>query len=485
MRRFALLVLIAGCAPSLSPGASGPVLPARVVKRTAAMKGRASVTCAYTVDTCVNHVIIVIQENRSFDNLFKDYPGADTQDYGLANCSGVGSGTGSAKKVQLQPLGFEAYQDPNHNWGPSLSAYDGGKMDGFCSNPDTPGTTPYSYVPNTFNEAKPLWDLAKNYVIADHLFPTQFGESFTAHLTLVAGNDEIVPGQEAVVDNPTSQPWGCDAPASTTTPYIDAQRGYHTQGPFPCFTQFRTLADALDKANISWKYYAPPIGTTGGDIWSAFSAISNVYHGPDWSKVVSPETTILGDAQSCTVSSCALPNVAWVVPDEADSDHAGSYSTTGPSWVASIVNTVHDNSYLWQSTAIIILWDDWGGWYDNVAPPQSTGFGGTFAKGDFRGLGIRVPMLIVSPFTYRLRAQGRNVSHTQYEFGSIVKFVEEAFRLPSLGSLADGYTDRRATSIRDAFDFKLNPSSGTGVKAPYPPSHFLNEKPTLLPPDND
>jgi phospholipase C len=439
----------------------------------------AGVVCRRTADTCINHVVIIIQENRTFDNLFKDYPGAVTQDYGLANCTS----SGVTGKIQLRPLGLEAAPDPNHNWKPSLAAYDNGKMDGFCANPDTPGLPPYSYVPSTsLDEGEPLWDLAKNYVIADHLFPTQFGESFTAHLTLIAGNDEIVLGKEAVVDNPSITPWGCDAPKGTTTPYIDSLRNYHQFGPFPCYTQFRTMADTLDAAGVTWKYYAPAVQST---LWSVFSSISKVYNGPDWSKVVSPETTVLTDAKNCTARSCGIPNVAWVVPDYVNSDHGGTGSNTGPSWVASIANTIHNNAYLWHSTAIIILWDDWGGWYDNLPPPQSPGFGGNFKQGDFRGLGIRVPMLVVSPFTFRLRAKNRNVTHTRYEFGSILKFIEDVYHLPPLGSTADGYTDRRANSIEDAFDFKLSPSGGVNVHAPYPATHFMNERPSLRAPDDD
>jgi phospholipase C len=485
LRRALLSLLLAsatGCSSAATSLAVSSVPLVRGAFDAAQQTHSASVTCRQTADTCINHIIIVIQENRSFNNLFKDYPGAVTADSGLANCGPSGpSGT-----ITLQPLGLESWEDPNHNWQPSLNAYDNGKMDGFCANPDTPGLPPYSYVPSdSFDEGKPLWDLAKNYVIADHLFPTQFGESFTAHLTLIAGNDEFVLGQDAVVDNPTSNPWGCGAPAGTTTPYIDSQRNYHYNGPFPCFSTFRTMADTLDAAGVSWKYYAPPVGSAGSSLWSVFSAIDNVYHGPDWANVISPETTILTDAKNCTASSCGIPNVAWVVPDWTNSDHGGSGSYSGPSWVVSITNTIHNNKYLWPSTAIVIVWDDWGGWYDNVPPPQSPSFGGHFRRGDFRGLGIRVPMLIVSPFTFRLGAKGRNVVHTRYEFGSILKFVEEVYHLPFLGPAADGYTDERANSIQNAFDFTLKPTDGVNIRAPYKASHFIDESSSYRAPDDD
>ena len=121
----------------------------------------------------------------------------------------------------------------------------------------------------------------------------------------------------------------------------------------------------------------------------------------------------------------SLANVTWVIPDWLNSDHAGNRSNTGPAWVASVVNAIGE-SKLWPHTAIFVVWDDWGGWYDHVAPPQL----------DADGLGFRVPLVCISPFA------GRGVvSHVQYEFGSILRFAEDAFGLPQFA-----VSDRRATS---------------------------------------
>jgi phospholipase C len=477
---------LAGCSGSSGTPNSSAVLPQKVAVQNE-HKGRRphDVVCAQTITTCINHVVIIVQENRTFDNFFKDYPGANTQDYGLSNCSGLPS------QITLTPIDLKDYRDPNHDWGPSHQAYDGGKMDGFCHNPDVSGTVPYSYVPQGTgplggNGVQPLWYYAEHYVIADHMYPTEFGKSFTAHLNLIAGNDELVAGNNAEVDAPTGEPWGCDAPTGTTTEYFNSSTGYHSGGPFPCFDQFRTMKDVLDAAGITWKYYAPcvsssqphpncsPTGDAGGLIWSEFDAIKNVRYGTDWSThVISPQTTVVQDAQNDRPDQ--FPQVAWVIPDEADSDHAGSGSDTGPSWVKSVVHAIRTNPYgLWHSTAIIVVWDDWGGWYDNVPPPQL----------DFRGLGIRVPCLIISPFTYNMAAEGKNVSHTRYEFGSILKFVEQVFDLPTIGTQADGYTDGRANSLGDAFDFTLDPNGGAiDPTTPYDATYFLSRPATGKAPD--
>ncbi|HVA32586.1 MAG TPA: alkaline phosphatase family protein, partial [Candidatus Baltobacteraceae bacterium] len=259
----------------------------------------------------------------------------------------------------------------------------------------------------------------------------------------------------------------CDAPVGTATSLLNPQRVESWgAGPAPCFTQFRTLADTLDAAHVSWKYYAPAVasGDPGGYLWSEFDAISSVRYGADWSRVVSPQTKVLTDA-----AAGKLPSVAWVIPDGPDSDHPGGSTSLGPSWVASVVNAIGRGPD-WKTTAIVVVWDDWGGWFDHVQPPQL----------DYRGLGIRVPCIVISPY-----AKAHYISHTQYEFGSIVKLVEQTFGLPSLGPLSSGYTDTRANSMLDVFDFKQKPRTFTPIPSAFPASYFLAQPPSLEPPDND
>jgi phospholipase C len=337
-------------------------------------------------------------------------------------------------------------------------------MDGFENNTidgRTPaGTFAYSYLRH--DAIAPYRTMAAQYVLADHMFPSMFGASFTAHLDLIAGTTDITP-KLAVVDLPDAKPWGCDAPAGTTTSLVNKQRIIlHGRGPFPCFSRFRTMADTLDDASVSWKYYAPNI--LQGPAWSPFDAIKAVRYGADWANVISPQTQVLADA-----ANGALPAVAWVTPDLRDSDHPGTSSDTGPSWVAAVVNAVGHGPD-WNSTAIVLLWDDWGGWYDNVPPPQR----------DFKGLGIRVPCIIISPY-----ARTGFVSHTTYEFGSVLKFVEQTFDAAPLGPPSFGYTDQRAASLVDAFDFTQTPRAFATIPAKYPASYFLTQPQSMKEPDSE
>jgi len=408
----------------------------------------------------IKHVIIVVQENRSFDNLFDGFPGADTSATGYMH-----DGT----QVALQPIPFEVH-DMDHYYQTGRMDYDGGKMDGFdlngTSGSKPAGTFPYSYLERS--AVQPYWTIAQQYVLADHMFPTMFGPSFTAHLTLIGGTADLTPTQSEA-DFPTAEPWGCDAPSGTVTATVTAATPAPVvsddDGPFPCFNQFRTLAATLDAKHVSWKYYAPAIGSSNsGRLWSSFDAIRSVRDGPDWkTKVISPPTRIIHDALSGHLAA-----VSWVVPDFLWSDHPYAGTPYGPSWVAAVVNAA-GASPDWKSTAIVVVWDDWGGFYDNVPPPQL----------DFRGLGIRVGCLIVSPY---VKAR---VVHTQYEFGSILKFVEQTFDLPPLGSQADGYTDTRAKSIVDSFDFMQAPRSFTPISAPYPRSFFIHHAASFEPPDSE
>jgi phospholipase C len=165
------------------------------------------------------------------------------------------------------------------------------------------------------------------------------------------------------------------------------------------------------------------------------------------------------------VAKGTLANVTWVVPSSVNSDHAGGINSVGgPDWVASIVNAIGQSQF-WSSTAIFITWDDWGGWYDHVAPPQL----------DSMGLGFRVPLIVVSPY-----AKHGYVSHVQHEFGSFLKFSEETFNLPSLGLI-----DVRADDLADCFDFTQAPQAFHGVQTKLHATDFLHQPSSSEPPDND
>jgi phospholipase C len=344
-----------------------------------------------------------------------------------------------------------------------MAGWDNGKMDGFehnLSHGRPTGTYPYSYLRH--DVIGPYRAMAGQYVLADHMFPAMFGPSFTAHLTLIASMTNQAPNK-AVVDLPTGTPWGCDAPPGATTPAINEKRVIIPGGAgFPCFSQFTTMADTLDEKNVSWKYYAPNILKYSA--WSAFDAIKSVRYGPDWAKVQTPEWRVLVDAKNG-----ALPSFSWVTPDAQDSDHPGEGSDTGPSWVAAVVNSIGESQY-WDSTAIFVVWDDWGGWYDNVPPPQL----------DFKGLGIRVGCIVISPY-----AKKNYVSHVPYEFGSMLHFSEQVFGLRALGPASAGYTDLRANTMLDAFDFTQKPRAYVPIPAKYPMSFFENHPQSMRAPDDN
>ena len=353
----------------------------------------------------IKHVVIIVQENRTFNNLFAGWPGTDTTLVGKVE---------GGKPIKLKAIPF-VHQDIDHLWNNAMAGWDNGKMDGFEHNLShgTPtGTYPYSYLRH--DVIGPYRAMASQYVLADHMFPAMFGPSFTAHLTLIASmTNEVAESRRSSICR-RAIPWGCDAPAGATTPAINEKRVIIPGGAgFPCFTQFTTMADTLDEKNVSWKYYAPNI--LKYPAWSAFDAIKSVRYGADWSKVQTPEWRVLVDAKNG-----ALPSFSWVTPDALDSDHPGEGSDTGPSWVAAVVNSIGESQY-WDSTAIFIVWDDWGGWYDNVPPPQL----------DFKGLGIRVGCIVISPY-----AKKNYVSHVPYEFGSMLHFSEQVFGLRVLGPAA-------------------------------------------------
>ncbi len=485
---------VAGCSTRGGTALQGSVLPNSAVQGAArnAKPDIRPTRCPEANVTCIQHVVVIIQENRSFNDLFMGFPGASTRKTGM-----VGGAS-----VPLQAHKLEASKkDISHCWQDAIAAYDYGRMDGFYQEPrerltiaqcpslrpplGTGPDSPYTYVPNGapkyVDEAGPYWNMARQYVLADHYFPTDFGPSFTAHQNLVAGTVEIAKNL-LVVNYPgtltrigamkfEAGPWSCDSSPETRTSTLNPQ-GVISEGagPFPCFTQYRTLADTLDGRHLSWRYYTPsqrgyPKGTY---LWNPFAAIRSVRYGPDWdTNIITPQTKVLAAAKLGKLQA-----VTWVVPDGVDSDHPGPYaSDTGPSWVAAVVNAVGHGPQ-WRSTAIIVLWDDWGGYYDGLRPPHR----------DYRGLGIRVPCILISPY-----ARKSYVSHTQYEDGSILKFIEEIFRLPSLvlSSYGYGYTDGRANSLLDSFDFTQRPRTFVTIPAKYPASHFTNEKPSGIPPDNE
>jgi phospholipase C len=429
----------------------------------------------------IKHVFIIVQENRSLNNLFVGFPGAHT------SLTGKAMGSFGDYLLHLKPVSMTSNDfDISHLWEDAQTAWNKGKMDGFnrerlvCHGGCPSPTYPYSYVPQ--EDVKPYWSIAKSWILADNFYPTEFGPSFAGHLNIIASTSEI-DRNEAIVDVPKpghQLKWGCDSEHGTTTWTVLPSRGPENDGPFPCFTAFHTMADNLDAAGVKWRYYAPPISDPSrGSIWSGFDAIKKVRDGPDWTNIKSPPSQILSDIAR---NDLADVGVTWVVPDWLNSDHAGNGSDKGPSWVASLVNAIGESN-LWGSSVIVVIWDDWGGWYDRAPPPQL----------DFRGLGIRTPMLIISPYAKAHQDDG-HVSHTQFETGSILRFIESVFDLTPLEKLSSdgnsflnalGYTDQRSAGIGVTLDVRQSPRPfGAPIPAAYGEPYFKTQIPSYRLPDN-
>jgi phospholipase C len=407
----------------------------------------------------VKHVVIVIQENRSVDNLFNGFPGADTVRFGERRFG----------PVELLPVDLAFPADVDHQHRAWLTEYNDGRMDGFAdvaTTPKQPDEFPYAYVPE--DQVEPYWTMAKRFTFADRMFQSNTGPSFPAHLYLIAGQAANTASNPNQMET-TRFAWGCDSPRDARVATIDSDGDEVDPGVFPCFN-FQTLADIANSNGVTWRYYAPAINHLG-NIWSAFDAIWHVRYSPRWRNVVSPETRVLDDAQAGD-----LPSITWVVPSMQNSDHPLPRTITskdvglrsgaqyGPQWVASVVNAI-GRSPFWNSTVVFVVWDDWGGWYDHVAPPRL----------DAMGLGPRVPLIVIAPWAKR-----HYVSHVQHEFGSLLKFVEKTFDLPSLET-----TDARADDLRDCFDFSQSPDAFRPIPALRQAAFFTDPAQPELSPDDD
>lgn len=392
-------------------------------------------------DGPIQHVVVIMQENRSFDNFFHGFPGSDWAQ----------SGMDKDTVVPLEPVPLAEPYDLDHTHPGWWTAWDNGKMDGFAEAQTNPPLAAYSYVPSS--EIQPYWTLASEYTLADRMFQSNTGPSFAAHQYMIAGQS----GESDEDPFPTSSVWGCDAPAGTTVQVV-GPNGTDLPGVFPCF-DYQTMADLLDAVGLTWRYYAPANTPPMNSTASAYEAIRHIFYGKEWkSNNISPETQVLTD-----VAKGELAEVTWVIPDWLHSDHPGNDSDEGPDWVASVVNAIGASRF-WNSTAIFIIWDDWGGWYDHVNPKLI----------DNMGPGFRVPLIVVSPFAKR-----GYVSHQVFETASLLTFTEKNFGLGNLGA-----RDATANDLSDCFDFSQKPNAFVAVPTKVSVDTLLHEKPSGLPDDD-
>jgi phospholipase C len=421
----------------------------------------------------IQHVVVIFQENRTPDNLFQD-PVLISRGADIAQ-SGVNSG---GKTIPLVPGRLATPYDPGHSHDDFVAMYDGGKMDGadrvsVACPPDKTKCAPknpgFAYVRPA--EVRPYFDLAEQYTFGDRMFQTNEGPSFPAHQFLISGTSAPTATSHLFASSNVDEPAGCIADSDTRVALVDPS-GVESSEMYPCF-EHATLTDELNDAGVSWRYYAP----SAGSIWTGPDAIRHMCEpktvngtltctGSDWKHVTIPEQGVLSD-----IANHKLADVTWVIPDGRASDHAISNDGTGPAWVASVVNAIGSSDY-WDDTAIVITWDDWGGWYDHVKP-KVVDDGKSWGSGYVYG--FRVPLIVVSPF-----AKTAYISHVTHHFGSILKFIEETFGLGTLG-----YADVRADDLSDCFDFEQAPALFQTLSAPLGAEYFLNDTRPKTDPDDD
>ncbi len=440
--------------------------------RAASTRGLGRANASLPGSQAIQHVVVIFQENRSTDNLFQDpvliQRGADIQSYGINS---------KHRKIVLQPRPLADYYDMGHGYTEFVSMYDHGKMDGadkidqHCD----PGHGHCQKAPPNFQfmyvqaqDVAPYFQMAEQYTFTDRMFETQEGPSYEAHQFIISGTSAPTATSNlfaaTVPQGGSNQPGahtGCTAPPTQRVKLINPL-GKESQEMFPCF-EHPTLGDLLDTQSLNWRYYTAQL--TG--LLTGPNSIRHVRFGPDWKKDV-----VLGPKQILSdIGQGKLASVTWVIPNWNASDHPALNDGTGPSWVASIVNAI-GSSQFWSSTAIFITWDDWGGFYDHVAPAvihdgKSWGSGYVY--------GFRVPMIVVSPY-----ARSAYISHVTHDFGSILKFTEEVFGLPSLG-----YADAYADDLSDCFNFGQRPLTFHKIHAPYAPDFFLNDPRPLRDADDE
>jgi phospholipase C len=393
----------------------------------------------------IEHVIFIIKENRAFNQYFGAYPGAEGTTEGK-----LFDGT----TVKLRPAPDVQPHDITHGFNSALFSINGGKMNGFNrigSGEDLSGYTIHSRetMPN-------YWAYADRFVLADHFFTSMFGPTFPEHLYTVAAQAYGIVDNKTNVDTEGSY---CGDPQEYTKRFRDGltkaqiaeimRLEDEITHDYPdnlyriarYWEDIRTcidipvLPDFLERRGISWKYYALP------DKWmNALQAIRHIYNGPMWEKVQPPDNFARDAANG------ELPAVSWLIPPEGLNEHpgAGQSVCAGENWTVRQINAVMESD-AWASSVIVLVWDDFGGFYDNVPPPHY----------DIMGLGPRTPALIISPYTRQgENPEGGHVDKTVYEFSSVLRFIEILHGIKPMTN-----RDRNADPLTGALDFSQPPNT--------------------------
>lgn len=357
--------------------------------------------CAAVPNIPIKHIIILYEENRTFDHYFGTYPGANGLDLNKA----LPVSLGSAQTLRPFHLTTKTTPDLSHASEAARLSYNNGKMDGFIYAEQSELTMGYY----DYRDIPYYWDYASKFVLTDNFFSSQMGPSLTNHLYLIAGQSG----------------------------------GLQDNADFVTFN-FTTIMDKLDSRGISWKYYSDSKGWER--FWNPLPHFISFMNNQSRMRNIAPSDKFLTDLESGN-----LADVVWVMPNEEESEHPPWDITTGENYTVSLINSIMQSKY-WNSSAIIITWDDYGGFYDHVSPPQIDEF----------GLGFRVPCLIISPY-----AKEGFIDHTQSEFASILKFIETVYSIPPLTP-----RDAKASDMMEAFDFSQSPRSTLILPGLYIPNHY-------------
>ncbi len=361
--------------------------------------------------TPIQHLMVLLQENHTFDNYFGTYPGADGLP--LNTTMPIDLKNPAAGTIQPWHIGNSTITDLSHTANTFKGQYDKGKMDGFVSylnGINQNGQLSMGYYDGT--DIPYYWNLADNYVLFDRFFSSASDGSFANHMYWVAGVSPVALRGQKLADILANVP---------------------------------TIFDRLQAAGVSWKFYVenydPEItyrnqiaaGNKASQvIWVPLLNFDRFIDDPNLSSHIVDLNQYYVDLQHGT-----LPAVSFMVPSGA-SEHPPQKPVTGERTVKNLIQELMRSSS-WDSSAFMLLYDDWGGWYDHVTPPQVDNF----------GYGLRVPALLVSPY-----ARKGYIDNTQLDFTSILKFVEENWNITPLAS-----RDTAASNFLEAFDFEMSPRS--------------------------
>jgi hypothetical protein len=487
-------------------------LAARIILLLACVS--AQLAFGQTYPTPIEHVIIIVQENRTPDNLF--------QDSNLIN-----KGADIKKSTDPQAVPLASCWDVGHSHAAWVTDFGTQNNGTFCSSniskcKNMPTCPQDTYVDNSTKVIQPYWDMAENYGFANYMFQTNEGPSYPAHQFLLSGTSAPVssPTQyynyfvaENSYKDQADNDVGCAAASGRLVADIDPSgvegndytppELFPVNAGFPCY-EHHTLTDLLEAQGFTWKYFGH---ITPGSIWNAPNSIQHMCKatpgggctGSDWLNYVDLDDWDIFPALGTNISSggqlCTLPAATWIIPDGNYSDHPKGQNQGGPDWVANIVDSLQnskctnpDGTSYWNSTAVIVTWDDWGGFYDHVTPYETVNNGTSWGSGYVSG--FRVPLLVVSAYSPTpgyisgTPQLGGKVVPYIHDVGSILNFVEYAFGLPQGGiSQTQGwfYDDYWAP------DYYANGNLGchnSALLCPYGLSDFFNFKQSPRPPVN-